>query len=117
MKHDLYLRAHAVELDKSKRESANKINNAKWPDFALVFDCETRISSDQLLTFSNSLFPPVTFIGTYCSSETARETDTFSHTIAPAPPFEFEWIANPNRNRTALLHREYFQTSIQLCER
>src|SRR5208282_6706134 len=49
--HDLYLRAHTVSLEKKQRESSRQDNESKWPDYALVFDCESRITADQTLTF------------------------------------------------------------------
>src|ERR1700685_1854379 len=56
MYHDIYDRAHTVV----KRYNDNRTdddNNQKpnheprWPDHALVFDCESRITADQTLTF------------------------------------------------------------------
>jgi|CZKJ01.1.fsa_nt_gi hypothetical protein len=51
--HDLFLRAHAVAADKQDKQkhSANVGNEPKWPQHALVFDTETRITADQSLTF------------------------------------------------------------------
>jgi hypothetical protein len=49
---DVYLRAYAARLDRKKPgESTNHSTEPKWPDYALMFDCESRISSDQTLTF------------------------------------------------------------------
>ena len=51
--HDIFLRAYAVRADhKKERKSApRKENDPKWPEQALVFDTETRITADQSLTF------------------------------------------------------------------
>jgi hypothetical protein len=49
--HDIYLRAHTVQLEKKQRDKTRHDDDPKWPDYALVFDCETRITSDQTLTF------------------------------------------------------------------
>src|SRR5215831_1957184 len=48
---DIYLRAHTVPLDKKPRKGAGAGDEPKWPDYALVFDCETRITADLVLTF------------------------------------------------------------------
>lgn len=50
--HDIFVRAYAVpvgEQDKTRKPSAG--SNQKWPNYALVFDTETRITADQSLTF------------------------------------------------------------------
>src|SRR5713101_5764823 len=51
--HDIFLRAYAVTADKKqkRRRSANAGDDSKWPEHALVFDTETRITADQSLTF------------------------------------------------------------------
>jgi hypothetical protein len=51
--HDIFLRAYSVEADqKEKRKpSGHSANSPKWPEHALVFDTESRISADQSLTF------------------------------------------------------------------
>jgi len=51
--HDIFLRAYAVRPDqKKKRKSISKNQDGrKWPEQALVFDTETRITADQSLTF------------------------------------------------------------------
>jgi hypothetical protein len=48
---DIYVRAHTVSLEKKKREGSRQNNEPKWPNYALVFDCESRITADQTLTF------------------------------------------------------------------
>jgi hypothetical protein len=51
--HDIFLRAYAVTADrKQKRKgSANVGDDSRWPEHALVFDTETRVTADQSLTF------------------------------------------------------------------
>jgi len=61
--HDIFLRALAIpdEKDKGKKSkdkdkgehkrSAPANTDSKWPEYALVFDTETRITADQSLTF------------------------------------------------------------------
>ena len=50
--HDLYVRAHTIQMDKTQRSAGYQSNEPKWPGCALVFDCESRsISADQTLTF------------------------------------------------------------------
>ncbi len=52
MNHDIYLRAHTVPVDKKKSKDTRSVDDPpKWPDHALVFDCETRVSADLTLTF------------------------------------------------------------------
>jgi hypothetical protein len=49
---DVYVRAYAVRLDQKKLdESSNHFGEPKWSDHALIFDCESRITSDQTQTF------------------------------------------------------------------
>ena len=48
---DIYVRAHTVPLETAKRDPAIRNTEPKWPQHALVFDCETRITTDQALTF------------------------------------------------------------------
>src|SRR5438552_14010334 len=60
--HDIFLRALAVSdkektlavPDKEKKHKGKHKRSAitnKWPEYALVFDTETRITADQSLTF------------------------------------------------------------------
>ena len=49
--HDIYVRAYAVQLDEKRVANGRQDNGPKWPDYALVFDCESRITADQTLTF------------------------------------------------------------------
>ena len=51
--HDIFLRAFAVAADQKKRpkRSSRPSDDLKWPEHALVFDTETRITEDQSLTF------------------------------------------------------------------
>jgi len=52
---DLYLRAHTVVLDQSKTESPKDTTSStklpKWPDYVVVFCCESRTEITQDLTF------------------------------------------------------------------
>jgi hypothetical protein len=49
--HDIYVRAHTVRLEQKRRNAIQQNNRPTWEDYALVFDCETRITADQTLTF------------------------------------------------------------------
>src|SRR5258707_14169950 len=52
--HDIFLRAYAVATDKQtdhNKRTSRTTNGPKWPEHALVFDTETRITADQSLTF------------------------------------------------------------------
>jgi DNA polymerase elongation subunit (family B) len=51
MTYDIYLRAHTVQLEGQERKRTRKDEERNWPDYVLVFDCETRITADQTLTF------------------------------------------------------------------
>ncbi len=52
---DIYVRAHTVvQQEKKKQEKKTNVrqnDEPQWPDNALVFDCESRITADQILTF------------------------------------------------------------------
>src|SRR5487761_571967 len=48
--HDIYVRAHTAQLEKKQRKSTRQDEEPKWPDHALVLDCESRITADQTLT-------------------------------------------------------------------
>jgi hypothetical protein len=48
--HDIYLRAHTMQLDARRREK-DKTSEPKWCNYALVLDAESRITPDQMLTF------------------------------------------------------------------
>ncbi len=51
--HDIFLRAYAKRAreNKQRKRNASADDAEKWPEFALVFDTETRITADQSLTF------------------------------------------------------------------
>src|SRR5579862_5989973 len=52
MNYDIYLRAHTRRLSQKKQSpSAHHDNKPKWPDYALIFDCESRTTADLTLTF------------------------------------------------------------------
>src|SRR5260370_21863955 len=48
---DIYLRAHTVQPEKKPPKSTDQDSDPKWHNYALVFDCESRITADQTLTF------------------------------------------------------------------
>src|SRR4051812_31837583 len=51
--HDIFLRAYATPTlpKKERRATHAKRKLEKWPEHALIFDTETRITADQSLTF------------------------------------------------------------------
>jgi hypothetical protein len=49
--HDIYVRAHTIQPEFQKHRNARENVEPKWPDSALIFDCESRITADQTLTF------------------------------------------------------------------
>ena len=51
MKHDIYVRAYTVPVEQEEKKAARSGDEPKWPTYALVFDCETRITADLTLTF------------------------------------------------------------------
>ncbi len=59
VKHDIFLRAHTVVVDPKKGKKGKRKrrgprprrNLKKWPKYAVVLDCETRIDTVQGLTF------------------------------------------------------------------
>ncbi len=51
MNHDIYLRAYAAQVEHKQRKDRRHHDDPKWPDYALVFDCESRLTPDQTLTF------------------------------------------------------------------
>src|SRR5437660_689075 len=50
-RHDIYVRAHTVRVDAKPNGNNVQRSEVKWSDYALVFDCESRITADQTLTF------------------------------------------------------------------
>ena len=48
---DIDVRAYAGLLKRGRKESHSQHNPPKWAYHALIFDCETRITADQTLTF------------------------------------------------------------------
>jgi hypothetical protein len=49
--HDIYVRAHIVPFGEKQGKSPHEDRGPRWPDHALVFDCESRVTADQTLTF------------------------------------------------------------------
>jgi hypothetical protein len=51
--HDIYLRAHTKLLANNAQEKKKRAQQQepKWPEYALIFDCESRLTPDQSLTF------------------------------------------------------------------
>ena len=50
MNQDIYVRAYTVPVEPEEKK-AHSGDEPKWPQHALVFDCETRITADLTLTF------------------------------------------------------------------
>jgi hypothetical protein len=48
---DIYVRAYATSIAEKRDNKSRQDNLPKWPLYALVFDCESRITADQTLTF------------------------------------------------------------------
>src|SRR6516165_2159561 len=51
MNHDIYVRAYTVPVEPDESKPARVGDEPKWPQYALVFDCETRITADLTLSF------------------------------------------------------------------
>lgn len=47
---DIYVRAHTRPIDQHERPPLPR-KEPKWSDYALIFDCESRVTPDQSLTF------------------------------------------------------------------
>ncbi len=45
---DIYVRAHTVLLEKKKRDGSRQNNEPKWPNYALVFDCESVLAQREM---------------------------------------------------------------------
>src|SRR5467141_1686874 len=67
--HDIYVRAHTIQMEKQQRENVRQNSEIKWPDYALVFDCESRITADQTLTFGSWRFCELRDDGYVCTEE------------------------------------------------
>lgn len=70
-RHDIYVRAHTIQLEKLRQQhgSVRQDNEPKWPDSVLVFDCESRITADQTLTFGFWRFGDLRNNGYVCVEE------------------------------------------------
>ena len=51
MTNDIYVRAHTVRVEAKQNGDKTYQSGLKWADYALVFDCESRVTADQTLTF------------------------------------------------------------------
>jgi hypothetical protein len=49
--HNIYVRAYTVELKEKQPRNERRKDEPKWPEYALLLDCETRLTADQTLTF------------------------------------------------------------------
>jgi hypothetical protein len=67
--HDIYVRAYTIQLDKTKRDSVREDNEPKWPDSALFFDVESRLTADQTPTFGFWRFCELRDSGYVCVEE------------------------------------------------
>jgi hypothetical protein len=67
--HDIYVRAYTIQLDKTKRDSVREDNEPKWPDSALFFDVESRVTADQTPTFGFWRFCELRDNGYVCVEE------------------------------------------------
>jgi hypothetical protein len=51
MSHEIVVRAYAKPLETKQQPPKSVPDKWEWPDHVLVFDCESRITADQTLTF------------------------------------------------------------------
>jgi hypothetical protein len=51
MNQDIYVRAHTVQIGAKECKAKDHRKPLKWPAYVLVFDCETRLTPGQALTF------------------------------------------------------------------
>ncbi len=82
--HNIYVRAHTVKPERQKQPTSVHDSAEKWPEHALIFDCETRVTAEQTLTFGFWRFCKLrddkyvcTEEGIFCADEglNARELD------------------------------------------
>jgi hypothetical protein len=67
---DIYLRAHTVQLEKQQQKQQSRFESPKkWPDYVLVFDCESHLSADQGLTFGSWRFCELRGVEYVCVDE------------------------------------------------
>ena len=85
----IFLRAHtelAKQGEKEKRQF-NKLVEPRWPEYTLVFDCETTIDELQSLTFGAFRFCKLKANGTYeCVQEGLFYADDMAETDPPGIP-------------------------------
>jgi hypothetical protein len=67
--YDIYLRAHTVQLEKQEKNQSRFESCTKWPNYVLVFDCESRLSADQWLTFGSWRFCELRSVEYICLDE------------------------------------------------
>jgi hypothetical protein len=68
--HDIYLRAHTVQIEKQQQKQQSRFESPnKWPDYVLVFDCESHLSADQGLTFGSWRFCELRGVEYVCVDE------------------------------------------------
>jgi hypothetical protein len=117
MNSDIYVRAHTVvQQNKEKRDktsNSNRQNNEpKWPENALVFDCESRTTADLTLTFGfwhfcelrNGLYVPLEegiFHDNQIRAQELRVLRKFARTTKPE-------TADDGRDRLHLYSRSKF---------
>src|ERR1039457_1275467 len=92
--YDLYLRAHTVQLEKQPpKHQARFQSPKKWPDYVLVFDCESELSAEQGLTFGSWRFCELRGVEYVCVDEGFFHDESLS-------PEDIEELQNFVRTRT-----------------
>ena len=67
--HDIYVRAHTIQLEKQQHDGVREDSEPKWPDSALFFDVESRVTADQTPTFGFWRFCELRNNGYVCVEE------------------------------------------------
>ena len=132
MKHamPLFLRAHTEPAKPSwtpqpaggdgDAATNEKVPPPKWPEYALVFDCETKVDESQRLTFGSYRFCRANSAGTYeCLEEGLFYPDEISTTDPEGMEILRRYVneemaskAMPLQHRLRLLNRSEFMEEV-----
>lgn len=116
MNQDIHVRAHTVQIDKKQREPSKQSTESKWPDYALCFDCETRLTPDQHLTFGAWEFCELRNAEFVCLDEGIVHDDgiglTEFNVLRQYVKSHKPWSAEDGSDRIRLYSRSKFVTEI-----
>lgn len=109
----IVVRAYAKPIEREQRPPQSKRDEAKWPDHVLVFDCESRITADQTLTFGFWRFCELRDNRYECLEEGIFHNDEGLNAKEPAALRSYADASKPDtasdgRNRLKLYSRSTF---------